>query len=82
MFMFFFFLCRFDVHVLLFWVCFLILGLMSLLSLFLAFKKNIEEKVLIFLPKKNNESKNDDDNNNNNNNNNKLDLKLVSKNFF
>ena len=30
MFMFFFFSYRFDVHVLLFWVCSLILGLMSL----------------------------------------------------
>ena len=35
MFMFFFFSYRFDVHVLLFWVCSLILGLMSLLGLFL-----------------------------------------------
>ena len=48
----FFFSCGFDVHVLLFWVFSLILHLMSLLSLFLVFKKNIEEQVLMFLPKK------------------------------
>ena len=52
----------FDVHVLLFWVFSLILGLMSFLGLFLGFKKNIEEQVLIFLQNNNNnnnESKND-----------------------
>ena len=37
-----FFSCGFDVHVLLFWVFSLILGLMSLLGLFLGSKKNIE----------------------------------------
>ena len=45
-------LLGFDLHVLLFWVFSLVLHLMSLLSLFLGFKKNIEEQVLMFLPKK------------------------------
>ena len=37
MFMFFFSPCRFDVHVLLFWVCSLIMGLMLLLGLIFMF---------------------------------------------
>ena len=47
MFMFFFFFsCRFDVHVLLFWVCSLILDLMSLLGLFLDLRRILKNKFL------------------------------------
>ena len=36
----------FDVHVLLFWVCSLILGLMSLLGLFLDLRRTLKNKFL------------------------------------
>ena len=64
----------FDVHVLLFWVFSLILGLMSFLGLFLGFKKNIEEQVLIFLQNNNNNNNNNESKNDNKK---KLDLKFV-----
>ena len=43
---FFFFSYRFDVHVLLFWVCSLILDLMSLLGLFLDLRRTLKNKFL------------------------------------
>ena len=42
----FFFPYRFDVHILLFWVCSLILGLMSLLCLFFDLRRTLKNKFL------------------------------------
>ena len=52
MFMFFFSPCRFDVYVLLFWVCSLIMGLMLLLGLIFMFFDSVVMIWVFFFPKK------------------------------